>query len=85
MLGIVSWRLDKNTRSEVLTLICRYYRPEEVYRANAMLAETCKFEKQTMHRNSTFRSAGEANAVDLLNNMGKLDDEKRFPRYFNTW
>ena len=78
MLGIVSWQLDKYTRSEVLTLICRYYRPEEVYRANEMLAET-------MHRNSTFRSAGEANAVDLLNNMGKLDDEKRFPRYFNTW
>ena len=49
-----------------------------MYRANEMLAET-------MHRNSTFRSAGEANAVDLLNNMGKLDDEKRFPRYFNTW
>ena len=49
-----------------------------MYRADEMLAET-------MHRNSTFRSAGYANAVDLLNNMGKLDDEKRFPRYFNTW
>ena len=45
-----------------------------MYRANEMLAET-------MHRNSTFRSAGEANAVDLVNNMGDFDDEKRAPRY----
>ena len=81
MLGIVSWRLDKYTRSEVLTLICRYYRPEEAYRANEMLAEACKLEKQNKHRNSPFRSVDEANAVDLVNNMGKLDDEKRAPRY----
>ena len=81
VLGIVSWWLDKYTRSEVLALICRYYRPEEVYRANEMLAEACKLEKQNKHRNSPFRSVDEANAVDLVNNMGELDDEKRAPRY----
>ena len=46
-----------------------------------MLAEACSLQEQTRHKNSLLRSAGEANAVDLLNNMGMLDSEKRSPKY----
>ena len=81
VLGMISWWLKKNSRAEVVVLIIRHYRPEVVFLANQMLAEACQLEKQTLHKNSQLRSAGEANAIDLLNNMGLLDDEKRAPRY----
>ena len=50
-------------------------------RADQILAQACHLEDPTKHKNSPLRSAGDANAVELLNNMGLLDSEKRAPRY----
>ena len=46
-----------------------------------MLSLKCKLQNPIQHKNSALRSAGEANAVDLLNNLDMLDSEKRAPRY----
>jgi hypothetical protein len=52
VLGIIAWWLKKHTRAEVLMLINRHYRPEEVFLANEMLAQACKLQDQISHRNS---------------------------------
>ena len=76
VLGIINWWLKRNNRVEVLVLVSRHYRPEEVLKANQMLAEACMLPGPTPHKNSQLRSAGEANAVDLINNLEMLDSEK---------
>ena len=81
VLGIINWWHKRHTRGEVLVLISRHYRSEEVLKANQLLAQTCQLPEPITHKNSQLRSAGEANATDLLDNLGILDDEKRAPRY----
>ena len=49
VLGIISWWLGRHFRAEVLVLVSRHYLPEEVFKANHMLAEACKLQEQTRH------------------------------------
>ena len=81
LLGVTSWWLDKHNRAEVMGLVSRHFRPQEVYEANKLLSSICQLGDPIHHRNSALRSAGEAFVVDLVNNLEMLDSEKRAPRY----
>ena len=81
VLGVIHWWLNRNSRGEVLVLISRHFRSEEVLHANQLLAQACQLPEPISHRNSQLRTAGEANATDLLDNLDILDSEKRAPRY----
>ena len=81
LLGVISWWLGRHTREEVLVLISRHFLPDEVREGNLLLAEACKLQEQPGHKTSILRSAGEAYAVDLVNNLDMLGKQKNAPRY----
>ena len=81
ILGVVSWWLGKYSRNEVLVLITRHFKIEEVFEAHKLLATKCKLPEPTGHRNSVLRSAGEASAVDLINTIEVLRSEKKAPKF----
>ena len=65
----------------MLVLIARHYKPDLVFQAHQLLDQVCQLLDPKVHKNSVLRSAGEAYAVDLLNTMDMLINEKRAPRY----
>ena len=81
LLGVIDWWLGNHTREEVLVLINRHFRPEEVFDAHKLLAQACKLNDPIKHKNSALRKAGEVQAVDLVNDMDRLDLGKTGPRY----
>ena len=81
LLGVISWWLGRHTREEVLVLISRHFLPDEVREGNLLLAEACNLQEQPGHKTSILRSAGEAYAVDLVNNLDMLGKQKNAPRY----
>ena len=80
LLGVIDWWLGNHTREEVLVLINRHFRPEEVFDAHKLLAQACKLNDPIKHKNSALRKAGEVQAVDLVNDMDRLDLGKTGPR-----
>ena len=62
-------------------MISRHFRPEELWEANQLLAKECQLEEQTKHKNSVLRTAGEAFAVDIVNNVEMLGKQRNAPRY----
>ena len=77
MLGVINWWKHRNTRAEVLLLVSRHYRPDDVLKANQVLSLKWNLLDPIQHKNSAPISAGEANAIDLLTNLKMLDSEKR--------
>ena len=81
LLGITNWWFNKHTRAEVLVLVTRHFKPDEILKANQILATACNLQAPVQHKNSPLRSAGEANAVDLIDNLGTLVEGNRIPRF----
>ena len=42
LLGVTSWWLTKHNRVEVMALVTKHFRPEEMFEANKLLASVCK-------------------------------------------
>ena len=81
LLGVTSWWLKKHNRADVMVLVTRHFRPEEVFEANKLLASVCNLPNPIKHIKSVLRSALEANVVDLVNNMEMLDKDKKDFRF----
>ena len=79
VLGVISWWAGKSTRNEALNLVTRHFQPLEVYEAHLKLAGACNLEIPIKHKNTPNRSAGEANAIDLVNVLLELDSQKTKP------
>ena len=79
-LAVASWWVGRHSRSEVLDLMTRHYLPVDLFEAHLELARVCQLEPPGRRQNSTTRSAGEAYAIDLYNNLYKLSSEKKLPR-----
>ena len=80
LLAVASWWVGKFPRGEVLDLLTRHYLPVDMYEAHKELAKVCPHLSPGTHRNSQTRTAGEAYAIDLYNNLYQLSQEKRLPR-----
>ena len=80
LLAVASWWVGKHNRAEVLDLLTRNFLPVDMYEAHRELAGVCKELSPGTHKNSQSRTAGEAYAIDLYNNLLQLSNEKKLPR-----
>ena len=80
VLGVVSWWAGKFHRNQVLNLVTRHYLASEVHEASLKLAKACQHDAPVKHNNTGSRSACEANAIDLVNTLVELDNQKKKPR-----
>ena len=80
VLGVVSWWTGKFHRNEVLNLVTRHFQAQEVYEAGLKLARASNLGAPVRHNNTPSRSACEANAIDLVNTLVELDNQKRKPK-----
>ena len=62
-------------------LVTRHFKPDEILKAIQILATACNLQAPVQHKNSPLRSAGEANAVDLIDNFGALVEGNKIPRF----
>ena len=81
LLGVTNWWLGKHSREEVIVLVSRHFRPEEVFQENLLMAQACQLQVPSKHKNSPLRSAGEAYIVDLVNSMSMLASGGQPPRF----
>ena len=80
VLGVVSWWAGKHHRNQVLNLVTRHFQAGEVYEAGVLLAQACQLGTPIRHNNTPSRSACEANAIDLVNVLLELDNQKTKPK-----
>ena len=80
LLAVASWWVGRHNRAEVLDLLTRHYLPVDMYQAHLELAQVCPQLSPGTHKNSQTRTAGEAYAIDLYNNLLQLSNEKKLPR-----
>ena len=80
VLGVVNWWSGKFHRNQVLNLVTRHFLPMEVFEANMQLAKASQIEVPGKKNNTPSRSACEAYAIDLVNNLLELDSQKKKPR-----
>ena len=80
VLGVVSWWTGKFHRNEVLNLVTRHFQAQEVYEAGLKLARASNLGAPVRHNNTPSRSACEANAIDLVNTLLELDNQKQMPK-----
>ena len=80
LLAVASWWVGRHSRAEVLDLMTRHFLPVDMYQAHQELAKVCTELSPGTHKNSQTRTAGEAYAIDLYNNLLQLGNDKKLPR-----
>ena len=79
VLGTVHmWHLRGN-RNKVVDLIVRHFSASELLEARKELCIAVKEAEPVARRDSGHRSAAEAHAIDLLDQVGELDDQRKLP------